>query len=375
MSDLKMLKRMIYEDDRIEEILEALGCEEIHHSGEYIMARRPNGRKNRSVQVKLNENLSSYVRSQGIEGDIYSLVSYLRSGLTTKEEWDKDLPKAKKWLAETLGYWQILRDDYTPPPVYNDWLRNIKKKRSKKINLAEIKQNPVLSEDIPKREWYEMIPHMEWVNEGIHPSVQMLFEVGFDHFTNRIITLIRNSNGELIGVKGRTVEDRYKELGIPKYLYLINFDKHIELYNLHRAKKYIEAMGYVLVFEGYKSVMKAFQAGFPNAVSIEGNTISAVQAEILRQLGQDIDIVLCFDKDRYIKIEVDSKGNQKMVFDGDFILKKSGANLLRKRKVKALIDTSNLLGMKDSPIDKGKHVFEELMKKKFLVPIDEAANR
>jgi DNA primase len=186
------------------------------------------------------------------------------------------------------------------------------------------------------------LPHPQWLfrKDGILFHTQKEFGIGFDVFTNRITYPVYNKLGELCGVKGRYVGEDKTEAEMKKYLYLIPCDKSIELYNLHRARPYIQEQNEVLVFESAKSVMLAHQYGFKHAVSIEGNELSDYQAFLLKELNAKI--VFCFDEDMSKK----------------HITKQ--AKLIKNRLMFAIIDKENLLDKKMSPVDKGKKVWEHL---------------
>lgn len=351
MSNLSDLKKKIYKDNRVEELLEKLGCHRIRSEkgGELFVAARPDGDNSRSVQVYNNEYLNSHVRSKGIDGDIYSLIAFIKYGCVTEEEMKKQLKAAKEWIIDNLGYHEFRNPSKRITGIENSWLKDIKKKRSKDISLDDIKENVILDESVINE--YIMIPHKLWIDEGISYETQEEFECGFDLESNRIVVLIRNKKGELIGVKGRTVDEDYEEREIPKYLYLYKMNKSIELYNLHRALEHILSTKEIIVFEGYKSVMKAWEYGYKNCVSIEGDNFSKAQVALIKSLGLDIEITLCFDKDKSVR----------------FI--KEQAQKFTNRNVFATYDMDDLLEEKQSPVDQGKETWENLHRNKLSIPI------
>ena len=82
MTDLQIIKKRIFEEEKIEYLLEQLGCGNIksEQQGQLITAKLPSeieSSNNRSVQVKVKESLTSYVRSKGVQGDIFNLVQYI----------------------------------------------------------------------------------------------------------------------------------------------------------------------------------------------------------------------------------------------------------------------------------------------------------
>jgi DNA primase len=348
--DLKELKRRIYEQERIFELLEKLGCDHVkpENGGALFTAALPNGNNPRSVQVYNNEYLVSSIRTRGIAGDIYHIVAYILYEADDEESFKNCLPKVKKFIAEQLEYTDFLNGSYKPKPEVNGWLKKIKRERSKGIDLDAIKINELLDESIMNE--YFMIPHAEWIDDGISYDTQVEFECGFDLDSKRIVVMIRDRYGNLIGVKGRTVEENYEDWGIPKYLYLYKMNKGIELYNLHRALPYILEKKEIIVFEGFKSVMKAWEYGYKNCVSIEGDSISPTQVALIKSLGLDLNVILSFDKDKSI-LDV-----------------KSQAKKISNRNLFAIFDKKHALSEKQSPVDVGQVVWNFLYRNKFIIP-------
>jgi DNA primase len=189
-----------------------------------------------------------------------------------------------------------------------------------------------------------MLPYKPWIKEGISWNTQMEWEIGFDWESHRIITLIRNINGGLIGVKGRAMDDDNPW----KYLYVEQMNKSIELFGLHKTLPFILESKEIILFEGYKSVFKAWQNGCKNCASIEGDDISPAQIALIKSFGLDIKVVLCYDKD---KSEEEIKEQAKKITN---------------RKVFYVYDNENLLKGKDSPVDRGMKIWKKLYDEKIL---------
>jgi len=112
---------------------------------------------------------------------------------------------------------------------------------------------------------------------------------------DRIVIPIHNEKGELIAYAGRWPGDPPENES--KYKLPPKFQKSHMVFNLHRAKEFIYENGLILV-EGYFSVFKLFQAGFPNAVALMGSQLSQYQEElILKTIGANGKIILLFDND------------------------------------------------------------------------------
>jgi len=344
MADLKDIKKKIYEEDKIGDILEAIGCEHVRQEGvmRYIaqLPDRFHSNNKRSVQVKMENHLSSSIRTLGFSGDIYNLVSYIFHDKRGQEIQD-DLHNAKKFICETLGWNQFLKGEkgYTPKVDHVAPLKAILKGKKQR---REIKPNPVIPESILE-EYYPFgkpLPYKSWIEEGISYSTQMLYGIGFDMESKRVVMPMRNRFGKLVGVKGRIMKDEDDDR---KYLYLHRFQNRYEWFNFHYAHPYILIDKKVYIFEAEKSCMKSYSNGIFNTLAIGASEISEEQVQIVKQLGLDIEIVLCYDKG--IKI-------------GDII---EGMKMFQGRTVSAIYDTDNILENKNSPIDQGVDVFNRLL--------------
>ncbi|GLI82555.1 DNA primase [Rossellomorea marisflavi] len=346
MSDLQLIKKRIFEEEKIELILEELGCWGIstEQKGELYVAGLPDGDNDRSVQIRNKEGLSSYIRSKGVKGDIFDIVGYIQFELETEKERHENLHKIKYWLCEQLGYleyidefYKVTSDNYKEKPTFNNWL---KKACSIEKNI-EVTANKTW--DLSLLNEYGIVPYLGWVLEGISPTTQRTFGVGIDVRSDRVTFPVHNKNGELIGVKGRycgrdkKIEDKYK------YLYILPCNKSIEFFNLHRALPYIREQKEVLVVEGAKSTMLLDQWGYKNCISIEGDSLSSDQINLLKSLELDTDFIFIWDKDK------------------DLAFIKEEVSRLNGRKRFAVYDKGNLLNAKDSPTDRGKSVFQKLL--------------
>ncbi len=201
MTDLQQIKLRIYKEKRIDEVLILLGCWGIdtEQNGKLYVAGLPDGENKRSVQVKNNENLSSHIRSRGIEGSIFDIVSYIIFEGVTAEKRLEYLSKSKYWLCNKLGYFEFIDDFYKDTaeetrvkPSYNEWLKKIDKETMTQTLENEIKPLHILK-------YFGNIPYLGWVKEGISTSTQRYFNVGIDVLSDRITFPIHNKQGDLIG--------------------------------------------------------------------------------------------------------------------------------------------------------------------------------
>jgi len=346
MSDLKAIKRKLLDEDRIEDILRALGCEYIGYSGGRVEAQLPerfHSNNKRAVQVKLTDNLTSSIRTPvGFKGgDIYHLVSFLEHEKRTEKELNDNLSNAKKFICETLGWTEFLKGGQHK--TKKDYVAPLKALLGTERKKREIIPNPVLPEEVMDEFYFQgrPLPWREWIDEGISYSTQAMYGVGFDLDSKRVVFPLRNRFGQLVGVKGRIMKN--EDDPDRKYLYIYRCNNRYEWFNLHFALPYILEAKKVYIFESEKSCMKAFEYGIYNTLAIGASDISFEQADIIKQLGLDIEIVLCYDKG----IDIEDIKTQAKLFEG--------------RKIYGMFDVDNILSGKDSPIDEGIEKWNHLV--------------
>lgn len=317
-NDLILIKKRIITENRIEEILFKAGCENIKEKSNRYESMLPDkfeSDNSRGLQVYLNESLTCKIRNRTFLGsDIFDLISYIVFEKSEALDMRNCLPKSKRWICEQLGYHEYLSGEQVI--VFDDplsWLKDIKKNRSK--SFLEVKENKVLSDNSLER--FVMLPHVALIQEGIEYNIQVEFQVGFDLRSERIIFPIHNSYGAIVSIKGRTTDPDYKVKDIPKYLYLHNFNNMWELYNWHRALRYIIESKEIIIYEAEKTCWLSTQFGVRNCVALGGSEITDYQVRIIKSLGIDIKIILAFDRDKKpkeIKLQAQKFGKSRSIF-------------------------------------------------------------
>lgn len=308
-------------------ILEQLECHHIKCLGDEYRAALPSGDNPTAVRVNAETcSVRVYTRNDfpKDKADIITLVEYLKKIYFSK---------AMYWLCEICGYdyYYTYKEEEIDPCVA--FLKNVEPKEEKLDTDIELIDEKVL-------DLYLKYPNIWFYNDGISIKTQEEFELGFSMTDQRITIPIRDELGNLVGVKGRTSSPNYKELGIPKYLYLFSAPKSLLLFGLDKTYSYIKEANEVIVFESEKSVMQAWSMGFKNCISIGGHELSVVQVMKLEKLG--VPIVLAYDKDITVQ-QIKHEASK-------FVVK----------PIYGIYDTSNLLQDKDSPTDQGKEVWEKL---------------
>jgi DNA primase len=123
----------------------------------------------------------------------------------------------------------------------------------------------------------------------------------YDYFRNRIVFPIQ-TNGKIMGFGGRVMggSDGAKYVNTPNTPV---FSKRRTVYGLVQARPTIRERGAVVIVEGYMDVLGLHQAGYKNAISIMGITLSKEQAELLSHHAKRAIVALDPDEAAEIAIE------------------------------------------------------------------------
>lgn len=338
--DAQELKKYIHENNYVDDILNKLECHHIRPYNTEYRAGLPNRTYGNSIVIKRDEYLNTrvYTSEKTIQGDIFTLVMLLKN---------KNFPQSVRWLHKVLSlpYTYSLEDKSEkkkdPLKIFKKIIKNENKeidKRSLIVYDKNILKNMVL------------IPSLTFFREGISIQTQEKFEIGYSTERERIgIPHKYWQNGRYLGIIGRTTIPNYDDFNIAKYLPITNpFFKSLNLYGLAENYKHIQEKGYVIVFEGEKSVMKLDTWKLCNGVAVGCHEISEEQRRIL--IGLNVEIVIAFDKD----VEQEHMIYECRKFKGI-------------RPVSYIYDKFDLLDEKDSPCDKGIKVWNYLLKYRIYI--------
>ena len=188
----------------------------------------------------------------------------------------------------------------------------------------------------------------EWIDEGMTHEALKTYNIRIDKDANRIVYPVWDSDGNLIGVKGRTRLSAYKELGLSKYM---NYNKIGVLDYFAGWKEALSEIintKSVIIFEGIKSCIKAYGWGIHNTIASETSKLSEGQLQLLIKTGIS-EVIIGWDTDQKIQSIV---SNEKI-------------QMLRKfARVSVIHDTHRLLGEKESPVDRGEDIFKRLLEER-----------
>ena len=183
-----------------------------------------------------------------------------------------------------------------------------------------------------------------WEAEGISRTSMDKFSVYYDPISNRLVYPIKNMDGKIVNIGGRTLDPDFKQKKLRKYTYFYPWGTINTIYGLFDNLESVTKAHEVILFEGCKSVLLADTWGISNTGAILTSHLSKNQMIILAKLG--VDVVFALDKDVNIR---DDKHIQQ---------------LKQYTNVWYLYDKAGLLNEKDAPVDQGKEVFELLYKER-----------
>lgn len=296
--------------------------------------------------------------------DIFQLVQNVKEAQGVR----LNFPETVKWVAElTKKKFTIDRDNIgISISKIEDWDWIHKVTRKKPVMSKELKtvNENVLEVFLSYRN--------NWVDEGITPDVAKLYEVGYYLKEDQITLPVRNENGELVGIRSRNTDERVG-LGM-KYIptkvsgKMYNYLNMYNCYGLHLTKDTIKKHKRIYIFEGEKSCMKS-QLFYKNdnfSIAVQGSNVSDWQVKKILSLGVE-DVILAFDKFRAQKENESDRVYERFYEDYKRKLARIGHKFAPYVRFYVLWDENNLLQSKDSPIDRGKEVFELLTENKIEI--------
>ena len=351
--DIVSLKKYIYRENKIEFILNEIGCHHIkyHSSKEYYSCGNKNGDNKAAINIKNNEYLNcvNYTREKYFQdgSDLITLVQY-----------------NKKLDNESFTFWDTIKYLHSILGLKLTYKKQEKKKEKidplyifKKVKNRKI-QNVYEFNILNEVELNDFIPyiHIDIFKEGIIKKTIQKFGLAYSYKWKRTIFPIRYwLTGELLAYNARTSVSNYELFDISKYYITPGYQKQNNIYGLYENKKDIESAKYITLLESEKSVCKRDSRNDSTCVALQGHSISDEQIRIIS--GLDInEVVIALDKD---------------------ISEEEIWHMCEKffhiRKVSYIYDKYDLLGEKDSPADANMDIYNFLFEHR--VTYDEILHR
>lgn len=141
------------------------------------------------------------------------------------------------------------------------------------------------------------------LNAGFHEETLRHFDIGFDEYHMRVTYPMRDLEGKLVAISGRSVSDdsfpKYKvydkEFSVWDLPERLNWDKRTCLWNANAVYPQLffqSNPSYIVIVEGFKACMWLWQHGIKNVVALGSTYLSAEHKWILERLGAPVYLLL-----------------------------------------------------------------------------------
>lgn len=294
------------------------------------------GHNPNAIRINISDNANLYVQDFARGLKKYDLFSYIMKVRNL------DFRTVLSSIKQVVGI-DSYSDFCVAKSIFGGFYEKIKRKTPNL--MARVYPESILEE-------YEQVYNTRFLRDNINFQAQDFFEIGYDVLSQRITIPIRNTYGELIGVKGRANWECTEDES--KYIYLVPCPMSTTLYGYIYNYEFINSNKTILIGESEKFVMQAYSYGIRNCLALGGNSLSDTQCKILMELNPK-EIVFILDKSldpaitlvnaeklsRYIRL-FDTK-----IYWWDWQKNKS-------------------LPPKSSPSDYGKEVMNEILKKEIF---------
>lgn len=337
--DTTSLKEYIFNNNKVEFVLEKIGCKSIkyHSSKNFYSAANYNGDNTGAVNVYNTKHLliHNWTRENEFDdvSDIISLTQYNKKC---------SFVDAVKYLHNILGLelTPYKKEEKKEEPDPLAVFENAINRHRAIVDVSEIQ---AISEEAIND--YVPLLYIDWLREGIMPWAAKKFGLAYSYKYHRVVIPIRYwLDGTLVGFNQRTTVENYEELGIRKYFLTASYRKSLNLYGLWENREEIEDKKTVVICESEKSVLKRYSRNDGTCVALQGKKLSEEQRRIVIGLNVD-EVIIALDND--VPIE-----EIRYVCEQFYHI----------RNVSYVKDRWNLLKHKDAPADAENKVYNFLIK-------------
>lgn len=327
---IEELKQYIYDNKKIEFILEQLGCGNIKYNDnkEYVSASFPDGDNPQGINIRDNKYLNYRSFSRGVSyddgKDLIDLVQYIKK---------TSFIDSLKYLHEILGLsFELTKKEKPKKKKFNPldvFTRHLGFSKSV-VNVDDIHflDDKLLNDYVPYL-------FKDWLSEGITERARSKFGICYSFRKKRIIIPHKFwMTGEIIGTNERTTVQNYNEFGIMKYRLTRGYNKTMNLYGYCENKDEIERKGYCVLVESEKSVLKRFSLFDGTCLALSGKSLSPEQKRIIVSSLNIREVIICLDND----VDINE-------------IRWIAEQFKNYVKVSYIKDSYGILGEKDSPCD------------------------
>ena len=277
-----------------------------------------------SFSIRKEEN-TFYDFSSGVGGSVLTFIRHFN-----KCSWQEAIEKLKEYAG--------CRDVVAPRKKLS--ATEVAKRFAKPKKAPRTSKGVILSDDYMDRYEKRDDKLAVWEQEGISRASLDKFQVFYDEFSDRLVYPIRNMDGKIVNIGGRTLDKDWKAKGLRKYTYFKPWGELNTIYGLFENMENAREKQEIILFEGCKSVLMADTWGIHNAGAILTSHLNPNQMKIIAQLG--FRVVFALDKDVCVREDHNIKRLKQFV------------------KVEYIWDRDDLLDEKDAPVDKGHETWQKL---------------
>lgn len=265
-----------------------------------------------------------------------------------------------------------------------------KQKRQKSVEGQSniVRLEPIEPLQTKVMDFFEDVYYMGWIEEGITIPTMEKYNIKWYEQAKHIIIPHENINGKLVGIRRRTLNDYEIEYS-GKYMPEIINEKQenhsyahalgLNLYGLYQNQEAIRKYKQVIIVEAEKSVLLADSYFGEESIVVAtcGFNISNWQRDILtKHLGVKT-VILSFDNDVDLRKFEGLESKNERPTDKEISeynkycerILKLGQKFVGEAQVFTIWDRQGLLDLKDSPLDKGKEIFQQLLRTKEKIEI------
>jgi len=316
---VKIKDKLRDNEELIRDILEEMGCNNIHKVSEDEFRFGMDDEGSGSGNSLFISTLGYRSFSMSSYGDIITLVKDMKN---------VTLGDSIRLLANKLNIKATYSQTEVKLPFGGFW------KGLSKTKIID--ESPPLTYALSTLNQYKYGVSLLWIRDEISALTQEFYSIGYDLATDRITIPWFNETGELCGIVGRLNKINIGDKEC-KYLSLIPFNKSKCLYGFYENYQDILNNGCIIICESEKSVMKGREMGFNNIVALGGNSISPRQARLIKSmfckvviaLDEDMTLEHCVEQARKVQI-------QNVFFDSEVYIVDMNNELITDKKVSLL---------------------------------------
>lgn len=346
--------------DQVMSIVAENGGEPIQKGDTLVCRTICHGGNSHKLYYYDNTHLFRCYTDCGETFDIFQLIQKIKTREAGREI---PLPQAIEYVAQFLGISRepAAASETTEIDDYLTFIENYDriKEIDVKTSTVELK---TYDDGFLKNFSHPQI--VSWIEDNITQMAMDKYEISYNPKDQAIIIPHRDINGNLIGVRERTlIKENAEKYG--KYLPLklngtmYSHPLSFNLYGLYQNQENIKRAKMAIILEGEKSVLQLESIlGSENNIGVAccGSNVINYQVSLLQKLGVK-EIVIALDR-QYQKLNDDE--HKKLCRNLKALQKKYGNYI----KVSYIFDIDGLLPYKASPTDAGTQIFMQLFRER-----------